>query len=203
MKPEAWARRARWLAYFSIAYNLVEAGVALGYGLHDDALSLFGFGLDSLLESASAGVVLWHLSAGHAPDPAREQRATRIIGGLLITLAALLLVGAGLELFSGRGPSQTWPGIIVSSVSLAIMGWLYRAKMQAANALDSPTLREDAFCTKSCMWLSGLLLAGSLAFEGSGLSIFDALASGGMAWLIYREGREAWTGDACACGEHD
>lgn len=190
------------MALLSIAYNLAEAGVALGFGLRDDALSLFGFGLDSLLESAAAAVVLWRLGAGHAPDEARERRATRIIGALLMALAGLLIVGAVLEPISGRGPSRTWPGVIVAGISLTIMGWLYRAKMQAANALNSPSLREDAFCAKSCMWLSGLLLAGSLAFEGSGLSVFDALASGGMAWLIYREGREAWVGDACSCEEH-
>lgn len=202
MSPESWARRARALAVFTIAYNALEAVVALGYGLHDEALSLFGFGLDSLLESASGAVVLWRLQAGHAPDEARERRATKIIGGLLIALALVLALGAVLEAASGRGPRQTWPGIAVAAISLAVMGWLYRAKMQAATALDSASLREDAFCTKSCMWLSALLLGGSLLFEGTGLSLFDAAASAGMAWLIYKEGREAWKGEACGCEGH-
>lgn len=196
-----WTRRARFLAYFTIAYNLVEAAVAIGFGLHDEALSLFGFGLDSLLESAAGGVVLWRLSPGGHADEARERRATKAIGGLLIALAAALAVGAILEAVSGRGPERTWPGVAVAGVSLAVMGWLYRAKMQAATALNSAALREDAFCTKSCMWLSALLLAGSLAFEGLGLALFDAAASAGMAWLIYKEGREAWEGRACECGD--
>ena len=147
-------------------------------------------------------MVLWRLQAGHAPDEARERRATRVIGGLLIALAIVLALGAGLEAYAGRGPRQTWPGAIVAIVSLAVMGWLYRAKMLAATALDSPSLRADAFCTKSCMWLSALLLGGSLLFEGTGLSIFDAAASLGMAWLIYKEGRENWEGEHCGCEGH-
>ena len=83
-------------------------------------------------------------------------------------------------------------GIVVALVSLAVMGWLYRAKMACASALKSPALKADAFCTLSCMWLSGLLLLGSLLLAGTGLLWFDAATSMAMAWLIAREGMEEY-----------
>jgi divalent metal cation (Fe/Co/Zn/Cd) transporter len=76
---------------------------------------------------------------------------------------------------------------------------LLRAKLKAAAALDSAVLRADAFCTQSCMWLSGVLLAGSFLFSATGYAWFDALASLGMAWLVYREGLENWRGEECGC----
>lgn len=197
----AWQRRARHLAYFTIAYNLLEAAVAITFGWRDGSLALGGFGVDSLLESASAGVVLWRLNVGDGEEAElRETKARKAIGGLLLTLAAGLSLGALLQAWRGAGPSDTWMGVAVSVVSLLVMGFLYKAKRAAADALGSAALREDAFCTLSCMWLSGALLAGSLAFEGFGLQLFDAVATLGMAVLIAREGREAWEGEACHDG---
>ena len=71
---------------------LIEAVVAIGSGLAAHSLSLIAFGADSLIELASAGVLLWRLHVEMrrgAEFPERvEHQASRIGGALLFVLAA-------------------------------------------------------------------------------------------------------------------
>ncbi len=184
-----YASRARSLALFTVAYNVVEGAVSIGFGSHDSVLSLVGFGLDSFLEAATALVVLWRLGG---LDHEREEMAEKIIGGLLMLLALGLALGASVEFFGRRLPEHGAASIVIALVSLSVMAWLYRAKMEVAHGLNSRALLLDAFCTKSCMWLSGLLLGGALVLEVFGWRLFDPIVSLAMAWLIWREGAEAW-----------
>ena len=52
-------RRAQLLAGASVAYNLVEAAVAVAAGSVAGSIALVGFGLDSLVEVSSGLVILW------------------------------------------------------------------------------------------------------------------------------------------------
>jgi hypothetical protein len=185
------------LALFTIVYNLIEAAAATAFGVHDRTLSLFGFGLDSLLEAATGAVVYWHVAG---IDEKREELAEKIIGGLLMALAVSLTVGAALEAWQRRAPEGGEASIVIAVLSLAVMAWLYRAKLKVARALDSRALLLDAFCTKSCMWLSALLLAGAAAYKAFGWALFDPIVTLAMAWLIWGEGKEAWDQDEhCDC----
>jgi divalent metal cation (Fe/Co/Zn/Cd) transporter len=54
-------RRAFHLEWFTAGWMLIEAAVAIGSGAAANSLSLIAFGADSLIELASAGVLLWRL----------------------------------------------------------------------------------------------------------------------------------------------
>jgi len=152
--------------------------------------------------AAAAGVVLWRYrseAAGESSTSEAERKAEKLVGGLLIGLAAVLAVGAVMEWMGGSAPRSGLPGILIAVVSLIIMLWLYVAKKQVADALNSPVLKADAFCTLSCMWLSGLFLAGSLVFSATRLALFDAVTSLAMAWVILKEGLEVWQESGCDC----
>ncbi len=56
-----WMRVAIWLVVGTMVYNVVEAIVALWSGAVADSIALVGFGLDSGIETAAAGVLLWRL----------------------------------------------------------------------------------------------------------------------------------------------
>jgi hypothetical protein len=47
-------RRALWLEYFTVGWNVVEAAVAIGAGLIAGSVALIGFGADSAIEVVSA-----------------------------------------------------------------------------------------------------------------------------------------------------
>ena len=143
----------------------------------------------------SAVVVLWRLrgegGAGMLLDRHKERRATRLIGGLLLLLAVVMAGGGALQLLSGRHPGTTLPGLLIGLLSLSFMFFLWRAKLATASALDSRTLRMDAACSRSCIQLSAVLLAGSLVFVlAPALWWADAVAALALAVLVGREGLE-------------
>ena len=189
-----WARRAWVLAWITVAYNLVEAALSMRFGAGDDAVGLFGFGVDSLVEVASGMVVMGRLRHGfHAKAQEAERRATLIIAGLFMALALGIGVGALIQLVRGHHPSTTLPGLLISGASILTMGSLYAAKKRVAQALDSASLRSDAACTRACLNLSLVLFLGSGLFLLSPkLAWAEAVAALGLALLIGREGLETW-----------
>ncbi len=208
MNQAQWRRRALWLSGLTIAYNLLEGVVAMAFGWADDSVALFGFGADSFIEVASALLVVWKLR-DHA-NLARERKATQSIGWLFLVLAIGITGGAILQLNARSHPPTTLPGLVIATLSLSFMAFLWQAKRQAAQALDSATLAADAACSLACIQLSGVLFAGSLLFLlVPALWWVDAAAALGLALLIGKEGlgmvraaRSASFTGGCGCG-HD
>lgn len=207
-----WLERARFLAYFTVGYNLVEGLVSMSFGWADESLALFGFGADSFIEVGSALVVLWRLKGEGAGSCAsrmleRERRAALAIGILFLLLALGTATGATLQLASLRTPHTTVPGLVVSVLSLAFMFGLWRVKLHAARALDSRTLEGDAACSLACIQLSTVLFIGSLLFlVVPALWWVDGAAALVLAGFIGKEGiqgirgalRKDFTG-GCGC----
>lgn len=206
-----WPARARWLAIATMAYNALEGVVSMGFGVSEGSMALLGFGVDSWVEVGSAGVVYWKLT--RAPGCAttareRERVATRWIGRLFLILAVGTALGAAAQLVSGGHPDSTLPGVVISVLSLSFMVTLWRAKLAAATALDSRALAMDAACSRACIQLSGVLLAGSaICALAPSLWWADAAAALALSALIGREGweavqsanKETFSG-GCGCG---
>ena len=158
-------------------------------------MALLGFGVDSWVEVGSAAVVYWKLTrAAGCATTSREQerRATRWIGRLFLALAAATAAGALLQIGSGGHPSSTVPGVVISLASLSFMVYLWRAKLAAANALNSKALAMDAACSRACIQLSGVLLAGSAVYAlAPALWWADAASALVLAGFIGHEGLTA------------
>ncbi|MBT1075327.1 cation transporter [Geobacter grbiciae] len=199
-------RKAAILALITISYNIIEGIVSVWFGAADETLSLFGFGLDSFVEVIS-GVGIWHMvrrlrRGEEEKRDSFERRALRITGGAFYLLAAGLVVTAGLSIYSGHRPETTVWGIVVSLVSISFMWLLIRHKMKVGKALNSPAILADAACSRACLLLSVVLLAASAGYELTGIGYLDSLGSLAIAWLAFREGREAFgkaDGMACSC----
>lgn len=205
-KLYAWAKA---LALVTIFYNIAEGLLSVYFGLEDESMSLFGFGLDSFVEVVS-GVGIWHMirrvqqNDGENAD-IFERRALRITGASFYALTAGLALTSIVDLYQGHRPQSTFWGIVISVVSILSMWALIRAKTNVGKQLNSPAIIADAACTRACLQLSVVLLAASIGYRLTsigGLDSFGALIIGG---LCFREGREAFekarTGSfACACG---
>ena len=112
-------RRIRLLVAATIAYNVVEAVVAITAGTVASSVALVGFGLDSVIEVGSAAAVAWQFAA---PDPERREQVTlRIIAGSFFALAAYVTVEALRTLIGGHQPEQSDVGIALVAVSVVIM----------------------------------------------------------------------------------
>lgn len=203
-----WVRRARFLAWFTIGYNLLESLAGIGFGIADESLALLGFGIDSCIEMTSAIFVLWRLGAelsGHERQAQRERRAGLAVAILLILLGVGTIMGSGWLLWTRQHPESTLAGGIIAAASLSFMFWLWRAKLAAAAALGSQTLHQDAACALGCIALSTTLLIGSVIYAvAPALWWVDAVAALIIAVLIVREGvgglRASLAGQTAGCG---
>jgi divalent metal cation (Fe/Co/Zn/Cd) transporter len=192
------------LEYFTVAWNLVEAAVALLCGAVAGSIALIGFGLDSLIEVSSGGILLWRLQADR--DQQRRERversALKLVGLSLLLLAAYVAGDSLISLVRREAPERSLPGIALAIASLIAMPVLARAKRRVASALGSPALQADSRQTEICAYLSAVLLLGLLLNAALGWWWADPVAGLVMVPLIAYEGSEALRGKTCCqhCG---
>jgi divalent metal cation (Fe/Co/Zn/Cd) transporter len=188
-------RRIRLLVAATIAYNAVEAAVAITAGSLASSTALVGFGLDSVVEVASAAAVAWQFAG---PDHERRERAAlRIIALSFFALAAYVTVDAVRALTGGAEAAHSTAGLVLAAVSLAVMPLLSAAQRRAGRELGSASAVADSKQTLLCTYLSAVLLAG-LALDGAfGWWWADPAAALVIAAVAVREGRQTWRGDAC------
>ena len=191
-------RRGLWLAGLTIAWNVIEAVVAVTAGIAAQSLALVAFGFDSIIEVLSAFVVVWQfrgeLRGGY--DEGRERVALQLIAVTFFVLAGYVVLEATRDLFfSGTEADMSTVGIVLAALSLAVMPTLAWAKRHTATQLGSPTLRADARETLLCAWLSAALLAGLVLNAAFGWWWADSIAAIAIAAFAAKEGREAWEGD--------
>lgn len=192
------ARRAVRLEQATIAYNIVEGLVAVAAGLVSGLVSLTGFGIDSGIEVAAAGVVLRRLSAElhhGVVDEVKERRALRIIALTFFALAAYVGVEGTVHLVGGGAPHTSTIGIALLGASIVVMPWLAHAKRRAGEAIGSRLVIADAAETRLCAWLSVSTFAGLVAYSLLGWTWLDAIAGFVIAGFAISEGREAWEGE--------
>ena len=193
------------LEYLTVGWNIVEGVVSVAAAVAAGSVALLGFGIDSFVETTSGLVLIWRLRAErHARDPEEierlDQRAHKLVGISLFLLAAYVAFEAAKALITGERPKPTVVGIAITSLSLAVMWWLARAKRRTARGLGSRALEADSFQTTACFWLSLITLAGIALNAAFGWWWADPVAALGMTWFLVSEGREAWRGEDCACG---
>jgi divalent metal cation (Fe/Co/Zn/Cd) transporter len=187
-----------------IGWMTIEAAVAIGAGLTSGSLVLTAFGLDSLIELASAGVLIWRLTVELQRDEnfsaATERTASRIAGGLLFALAAYVTIAAAWSLSTRSGEAFSWPGLIVALVAIPSMRYLAHQKIAVAEKIGSRALRADAMEAVTCGWLSFVVVISLAAQWAVGAWWIDGVASLAIVWPLVKEGREAWAGREVAEG---
>lgn len=189
------SRRIRWFVAATISYNVVEAVIAISAGTVADSTALTGFGLDSMIEVASAVAVAWQF-AGHDPE-ARETIALRIIAFSFFGLA-IYLTAEGLRSLLGVAQAQhSTVGIVLAAASLVVMPALSYGQRRTGRELGSLSAVADSKQTLLCTYLSAVLLIGLLLNSLLGWSWADPIAGLVIAAIAVKEGVDAWKGDTC------
>jgi divalent metal cation (Fe/Co/Zn/Cd) transporter len=201
-------RRAYWLAILTIIFNLAEGLVSVTFGLSDDSLTLFGFGIDSFIETISAiGILVMIRRTRLNPASLRSQfevNALRLTGYCFFALALLLFISGVYNVAEGVKPQTTLPGLIIALISIVSMIFLIKAKKHTGNQLQSQAIIADANCNLVCIYMSVVLLVSSALYEIFGFAFFDLLGTAGIIWFSVSEGLEALKKakgmHACCCG---
>lgn len=188
-------RRAVRLEYFTVGWNVIEAGVAITAGVIAGSVALIGFGVDSGIEVISAVGLLWRLrKAGpHAEvgeESAAEKRALFIVAATFFLLAAYITFEAVGSLLAREEPLTSPVGIGLSILSLAIMPALAIAKQRTGRDMGSRALIADSRETWVCSYLSLALLVGVGLYALAGWWWADPIGALAMLPVILWQGWE-------------
>lgn len=184
------------LEYFTIGWNSLEAIVAIGAGVLAGSIALVGFGLDSIIEVLSGGILFWRLraelgGADHAASERAERRALFLVGLSFFALAGYILYESGKKLWVRERPEESAVGLGLAILSLMVMPALAFAKHRTARRLGSRALAADAKETAICSYLSFTLVLGLGLNAWLGWWWADPVAALAMVPLVVHEGGEA------------
>lgn len=190
LEREAAVRRGKLLSRLTLAYNTAEGIAALVAGLLAGSIALVGFGIDSVIEVISSITSLWRLhSEKDSAHLARSERiALRIIGSCFLALGAYIAIDAIHALLAHSAPDRSISGLVITTLSAAVMPMLAREKRKVAVALGSRALEADATQTSLCAYLSMIVLVGLLLHVVLGWWWADPVAALTMVPIIAREG---------------
>jgi divalent metal cation (Fe/Co/Zn/Cd) transporter len=192
-------RRAKILAWGGNVWHVVEFAVAVGAGIAASSVALVAFGIDSLIEVAAGGVVVWLFTGRRVGSASAERLAQRLIAASFLALAAYIAVDS-VHALGGDHPQRSWAGIGLALVTAPTMPLLARAKRRVGRELGSRATESEAGQNLLCAYLSIALLAGLGANALLGWWWADPLAGLAIAAVAAREGVASWRGDGCADG---
>ena len=196
----------------TIIWITIEASIAIVTGFATHSVSLQGFGIDSIIELISGGVLLWRLRVeqrgGTTGVVERAERRAAWITALSLFALAVYIVGDSAFAFLTRSrPEASWWGIGLAIAATIIMPLLWRGKLRVARRIESAALKADAMCSITCAYMAITLLVGLLLNKFFGWWWADPLAALALVYFIVKEGQEALhearTGETCSCGEEE
>lgn len=190
-------RRARMLSLLSIGWMTVEAGVAITAAVLAGSVALLAFGLDSLIELASAGTILWLYTAGRDRSEAAERRAQQLVAACFVALALYVTFDAIATLAGGIRPATSWLGVAVAGGAILVMPLLARAKHRVAAQLGSAATAGDAAQSWLCALSAVAVLVGVAANAALGWWSLDPIAGLAVAGVAVREAQDTWGGEVC------
>ena len=189
-------KKAFILSLITIFYNIVEGIISVYFGTGDETLALLGFGVDSFVEVISGiGIAHMILRMRYSKVQSRdsfEKTALKITGTSFYLLTIGLIIGSVFNIINDVKPTTTIPGIVVASISILTMYWLMSSKLKVGKELKSDAIIADANCTKTCFYLSFILLGASGLYELFNIAYFDIIGSLGIAYFAFSEGKEAF-----------
>jgi divalent metal cation (Fe/Co/Zn/Cd) transporter len=192
-------RRARLYAWSGNAWHVAEFAIALVAGVLAGSVALVGFGIDSLIEVAAGGVVVWLFTGARLHSETAERRAQQLIAVSFFLLAGYVSVESIRTLAGSHHPGASWLGIGLAAVTAPTMPLLARAKGRVGTALGSSATVSEGQQNMICAYLSVALLVGLGANALFGWWWADPAAALVIGAVALREGVESWKGESCAC----
>ncbi len=205
-----WYKIALILSIFTIIYNIAEGLISTLVGFSDESLTLFGFGVDSFIETISGvGIAAMVIRIGRNPGSSKspfEVTALKVTGWSFYALSVGLAITAISAIIGNKQPTSTFWGVVIAAISILTMWILIYYKNKTGAHLNSSAIIADARCNIVCVYMSVTLLASSFLHEMASLPYVDAAGALGLVFFSVKEGRECFgkaasLNDACECAD--
>ena len=187
------------LSWASLAYMTLEGTVAITAGILAGSVALIGFGIDSAIEGFASAIIVWRFTGARMFSQAAEQRAQRLVAVQFFLLAPYVGFESVQALVEGERPETSFVGIALSASSVVVMPYLGIAKQRIADQIGSAATKGEGRQNMLCAYLAGALLIGLLGNTLFGAWWLDPAVGLLIATVAVKEGREAWSGEGCAC----
>jgi divalent metal cation (Fe/Co/Zn/Cd) transporter len=194
--PRPVSQAVLWLQGVTLAWMVLECGVALYAARSAHSVVLLAFGSDSLVELLSAAVVLLAFAPRLRMNP---ERASKWAAVLLFVLAGVIALTSGVALMRGVQAESSSLGMVITVAALMVMPILAWAKRRLARTTGSGALAADAVQSATCAWLAAGTLAGLAANSLFHLRWIDSVAALAVLPILVLEGRRALRGESCGC----
>jgi divalent metal cation (Fe/Co/Zn/Cd) transporter len=192
------ARRARWLAWASLAWMCTEGGIGLWQGLAAGSIALTGWALGSAVEGLASVVVIWRFTGSRTLSETAERRAQRAVGVSFWLLAPYVAAVSVHDLVTGHHAGTTAIGIALTAVALLVMPLLGWAKHKLALRLGSAATAGEGTQNYLCAAQAAAVLLGlAVTAVWPGAWWLDPVVGLGIAAVSAREGAGSWRGDDC------
>jgi divalent metal cation (Fe/Co/Zn/Cd) transporter len=189
-------RKGLILEYLTLGYNIAEAILSIFFGILAGSPALLGFGLDSIVESLSGGILIWRLRQHEGLSKEREHwiesRAIKMVSITFFILGLWILFESVETLYKGKAPDVSIPGIIIASASMLIMPIISFLKNKTGKEIGSRALVADAKETMVCAILSVALLLGLGLNALLGWWWADPVTGLIIVAFLFKEGDELW-----------
>ena len=185
------------LEYFTVAYNIVEAVLSILFGMLAGSIALIGFGLDSIVESLSAIILIWRLrqhdTGTREEEEKTEKTAQRFVAVTFFVLGLYVLYESADKLLGHEIIQPSPAGILIALASILIMPVLAWKKQAVGTTIGSKALVADSKETITCAFLSVALLIGLGANYLFGFWQADPIVGIVIVLFLFHEGYEGWT----------
>jgi cation diffusion facilitator family transporter len=186
-------RRALALSILTVGYNILEGVASVVAAALSGSTALFGFGLDSFVESLSGGVMIWRfwcygIDAEDEEIERIERKASRLVSYSFFILGGYVTLDACTSLYRHEAPEPSILGLVIAISSVVAMPLLFLAKYRLGKHIGSPSLVADSKETLACVMLSVALLIGLGLNYLLRIWWVDSAAALVIGALIVREG---------------
>ena len=199
-RGEAWlraARRAKLLAWASLAWMCVEGVVGVLAGVQAHSLSVVTWAASSFVEALASLIVVWRFTSHRTLSAASEARAQKWVAASFFVLAPLFVIEAIRKLIDGGETHATVLAIALTASAMVLMPLLGAAKLRLGRQLDSGATTGEGIQNLMCAVQAATALI-AVAAAGIGLGVLDPIAALAIAGIALKEGRDGWRGqDTC------
>jgi divalent metal cation (Fe/Co/Zn/Cd) transporter len=189
----------------TVIWMTIEMAVAIFAGISAGSILLTAFGIDSLIELISGGILLWRLQVESrggemAQVEQAERRAAWVVAASLGLLCVYVLISAVYSLLTFSRPEGSILGIGVSAAALLIMPYLAVTKRRISGRIKSEALAGDAVNSITCAYMAGTVLIGLALNTIFGWWWIEYIAA--LLFLVWLA-RETWEAFEEAKGKRD
>ncbi|MCX5841984.1 MAG: cation transporter [Deltaproteobacteria bacterium] len=184
-----------WLST-GLDFTRQKSGAEILLGLVAGSIALIGFGLDSIVESLSAAILIWRLrqhDTGTREEEGKNERTAQRFVAVTFFILGLYVLYESAEKLIGHEIAQPSPvGILIAIASILIMPILVWKKQAVGTAIGSKALIADPKETLTCAFLSVTLLASPGANYLFGFWQADPVVGIIIVLFLFRKGYEGW-----------